>query len=392
MRNEAPTSRPDVKHIDPVSLTQSLVRIDTVNPPGNEDACIAQLESLLSAAGFTCTRNEFAPRRTSLLARIGGGPHAALCFTGHLDVVPLGSARWQHDPFGGEIVDGKLFGRGSSDMKSGVAAFIAAAVSLAPMLHESGGLSMVLTAGEETGCEGAFHLAADPAMRDQLGSADALLVGEPTGNRPLIGHKGAFWLQANATGKTAHGSMPQAGDNAVYKIARAALALEQFHFDVADHELMGAPTLNVGTVRGGLNINSVPDSAQLDIDIRTIAGQDHEHLMRCVCQAVGPQIGLKKLLDVGSVFTQPDDPWVAHVYSLCEQHTGEVAQPATISYFTDAAALRGPLGGPPTIILGPGEAAMAHQTDEYCRVDRIAQAQEIYAGIIRERCLRGPEA
>jgi succinyl-diaminopimelate desuccinylase len=95
---------------------------------------------------------------------------------------------------------------------------------------------------------------------------------------------------------------------------------------------------------------------------------------------------------VGSVYTLPDDPWVAHVYSLCEKHTGELAQPATISYFTDAAALRDPLGGPPTIILGPGEAAMAHQTDEYCRVDRIAQAQEIYAGIIRERCLRGSQA
>jgi succinyl-diaminopimelate desuccinylase len=381
-----------MKPIDAVALTQALVRMDTVNPPGNEDACIAQLESLLTAAGFACFRHEFAARRTSLLARVGGGPHAALCFTGHLDVVPLGSARWEHDPFGGAIVDGKLFGRGSSDMKSGVAAFMAAAVSLAPMLHESKGLSMVLTAGEETGCEGAFHLAADPAMRDRLGSADALLVGEPTGNRPLIGHKGAFWLQANATGKTAHGSMPQAGDNAVYKIARAALALEQFEFDVADHALMGAPTLNVGTVRGGLNINSVPDSAQLDIDIRTIAGQDHEHLMRCVCQALGPHIGLKKLLDVGNVSTLSDDPWVAHVYSLCEKHTGELAQPATISYFTDAAALRDPLGGPPTIILGPGEAAMAHQTDEYCRVDRIAQAQEIYAGIIRERCLRGSQA
>ena len=100
--------------IDAVSLTQSLVRVDTVNPPGNEDACIAQLESLLTAAGFTCTRNEFAPRRTSLVARIGAGAHAALCFTGHVDVVPLGAAPWQHDPFGGEIVEGKLFGRGSA--------------------------------------------------------------------------------------------------------------------------------------------------------------------------------------------------------------------------------------------------------------------------------------
>jgi succinyl-diaminopimelate desuccinylase len=377
-----------MKQIDAVSLTQALVRIDTVNPPGNEDACIRQLESLLSDAGFTCSRCEFAPRRTSLVARIGGrGSHAALCFTGHLDVVPLGSAQWKHDPFGGDIIDGQLFGRGSSDMKSGVAAFMGAAISLAPLLRDSRGLSIVFTAGEETGCEGAFHLASDPAMRERLGSADALLVGEPTGNRPLIGHKGAFWLAASATGKTAHGSMPQNGDYAIYKIARAALALEAFDFKVPAHALMGTPTMNVGTVRGGLNINSVPDSAQLDIDIRTIAGQDHEQVMRCVCQALGPHIGLRKLLDVASVYTPSDDPWVGRVYTTCETHTGERAQPATISYFTDAAALRGPLGGPPAIILGPGEAAMAHQTDEYCRVDRIVQAQAIYTDIIRECCL-----
>jgi succinyl-diaminopimelate desuccinylase len=377
-----------MKQIDAVALTQALVRLDTVNPPGNEDACIAQLESLLREAGFACSRSEFAPRRTSLLARIGGREiHAALCFTGHLDVVPLGSAPWQHDPFGAEIVDGRLLGRGSSDMKSGVAAFVAAAVSLAPALRDSRGLSLVLTAGEETGCEGAFHLVRDSAMRGRLGSADALLVGEPTGNRPLVGHKGAFWLAATASGKTAHGSMPQSGDNAIYKIARAALALEQFEFEVPAHPLMGAPTLNVGTVRGGLNINSVPDAAQLDIDIRTIAGQDHQHVLRCVCRALGPHIGLKTLLDVASVFTEADDPWVSRVYEACEKHTGERAEPATISYFTDAAALRDPLGGPPTIILGPGEAAMAHQTDEYCRVDRIVQAQALYADIIRERCL-----
>jgi succinyl-diaminopimelate desuccinylase len=376
-----------MKEVDAVSLTQALLRCDTVNPPGNEDACIVQLERLLSAAGFVCTTSEFAPRRTSLLARIGGdGLHAGLCFTGHVDVVPLGSAAWTHDPFGAEIIDGRLYGRGSSDMKSGVAAFVCAALSLAADLRRSAGLSIVITAGEETGCEGAFQMVADARTRGLLGSADALLVGEPTGNQPLLGHKGAFWLAAHAIGKTAHGSMPQRGDNAIYKIARAALALEQIDFEIEPHALMGPPTLNVGTISGGLNINSVPDAAGLGIDIRTIAGQDHAHVMRCLCRALGPHIGLEKLLDVASVYTAPDDPWVERIYALCKRHTGRVAEPATVSYFSDAAALREPLGTPPTIILGPGEAALAHQTDEYCRVDRIQEAQAIYADIIREQC------
>jgi succinyl-diaminopimelate desuccinylase len=376
--------------IDAVALTRDLLRCDTVNPPGNEDACIAQLHGLLSEAGFACTRVRLAPGRSSLLARTGGpGTGARLCFTGHVDVVPVGSAPWRHDPFGAEIVDGRLFGRGASDMKSGVAAFVCAALGLASDLRHAGGLSLVITAGEETGCEGAFQIVADPGLRALLGTADALLVGEPTGNQPLLGHKGAFWLAARASGKSAHGSMPGHGDNAIYKIARAALALEDMAFEVEAHPLMGSPTLNVGTVSGGLNINSVPDAAEIGIDIRTIADQDHQEVLRCVCRRLGPQIGLRTLLDVGSVYTPPDDAWVRSAYAVCERHTGQAPRPATVTYFSDASALREPLGTPPTLILGPGEPAMAHQTDEYCLVERIRQAEAIYRDIILAQCF-GP--
>lgn len=371
--------------IDPVALTQVLVRANTVNPPGREDQCTTPLADLLSDAGFTCRLVEFAPRRSSLVARIGGSPgRLPLCFTGHVDVVPLGAAPWQHDPFGAEIVDGRLFGRGSSDMKSGVAAFVVAAIDLADLLREGPGLTLIITAGEETGCEGAAHLVGLDEAKLLIGTAGALVVGEPTGNQPLLGHKGAFWLSASARGTTAHGSMPERGDNAVYKIARAALALENFSFEARPHPLMGQPTLNVGTVRGGLNINSVPDAAELGIDIRSVAGQDHRQVLQCLCHTLGPHIQLRTLLDVASVITEPDDPWMQHVFSLCQARSGQAPQAQTVSYFTDAAMLRGPLGMPPTVILGPGEVAMAHQTDEYCRVERILEAHALYTDLIRD--------
>lgn len=371
--------------IDPIALTQALVRANTVNPPGHEDLCTTQLADLLSDAGFACRLVEFAPRRSSLVARIGGAPgRLPLCFTGHVDVVPLGHAPWQHDPFGAEIVDGRLYGRGSSDMKSGVAAFVAAAIDLAGSLREGPGLSLIITAGEETGCEGAAHMVGLDEAKLLIGTAGALVVGEPTGNQPLLGHKGAFWLSASARGTTAHGSMPERGDNAVYKIARAALALENFSFEGGPHPLMGQPTLNVGTVRGGLNINSVPDAAELGIDIRSVAGQDHRQLLQCLCHTLGPHIQLRTLLDVESVFTEAGDPWMRRVFSLCQARSGQAPQAQTVSYFTDAALLRGPLGLPPTVILGPGEAAMAHQTDEYCRVDRILEAHALYTDLIRD--------
>jgi len=379
---------------DPVALTQALVRVDTINPPGHEDRCVELLADLLSAAGFACQTHAFAPRRTSLVARIGSrlqaaGGIAPLAFTGHVDVVPLGNTAWQHDPFGAEILDGRLYGRGASDMKSGVAAFTCAAIAQASRLRDSPagpGLSLIITAGEETGCEGAFAMAVSPQARELLGSAGALVVAEPTSNVPLLGHKGALWLAAEARGITAHGSMPEQGDNAIYKVARAAVALEQFRFETGPHPLMGAPTLNVGTIRGGLNINSVPDAADLGIDIRTVAGQDHAGVLQCLCRMLGPQIQLRSLLDVGSVYTEPGDPWMQRVFALCATRSGQPTPPRTASYFTDAAALRGPLGWPPVVILGPGAPELAHQTDEYCQVQRIQEATALFTDLIADWC------
>lgn len=120
-----------IPQTDPMTLTQTLVRMNTINQggQGNEAPCSRYLADLLSDAGFECRFDDFGEHRTSLVASIGGRPsHPALAFTGHVDTVPLGAAPWQRDPFGAEIADGKLHGRGSSDMKSGVAAFVAAAL------------------------------------------------------------------------------------------------------------------------------------------------------------------------------------------------------------------------------------------------------------------------
>jgi len=371
--------------VDAVALTQTLIRMNTINPPGNEDQCCDYLSGLLAAAGFSCESYEFAPRRTSLVAKIGGSGHsqAPLCFTGHVDVVPLGAAPWSCDPFAAEIVDGKLYGRGSSDMKSGVAAFVAAALELSAELHNGPGLVLVITAGEETGCEGAFDLARRHQLEHIMGNAGAIVVAEPTSNYPLVGHKGALWLKASAAGVTAHGSMPQYGDNAIYKAARAVSALEKFEFNSAPHVLMGPATLNVGTIRGGLNINSVPDAAEIGIDIRTIPGVSHPALYGCLCQHLGDDVKLETVLDVESVYTDPADPWIQSIFTVMAPLLGETPNPRSVSYFTDAAALTRAFDGPPTIILGPGESHMAHQTDEYCQVARIEQAVLAYQQIIR---------
>lgn len=369
---------------DAFELTRKLLRFDTINPPGDETACARFVGDLLADAGFRVSYHPYGERRTSVVAAIGGvADKPPLCITGHIDTVPLGAVAWHKDPFAGETDAGRLFGRGSSDMKSGVAAFVTAALGFRDQLAGTPGLELVITGGEETGCEGAFHLARSTGA---LGRAGAILVAEPTANYPLVGHKGAYWLNARTRGVTAHGSMPERGENAVYKAAQAVARLEHFDFGIAPHALLGRPTLNVGTIAGGLNINSVPDEARIGIDIRTVAGQDHKALHAALADLLGPGVALEPILDVASVYTDPADPWVVKVFEIMAPILGVTPEPRTVSYFTDAAALRPAYGNPPTVILGPGEPQMAHQTDEYCITDRIGQAADAYSEIIRRWC------
>ena len=369
--------------IDPVDLTVDLIRFDTINPPGQEEACTRVLEKLLVDAGFACSIVPLADGRPNLVARIGGSDgKPPLAFTGHTDTVPLGLKPWSVPTHDGLIKDGKVWGRGASDMKSGVAAFVAAAIELAPRLAGTPGIVLYITAGEETGSAGAFKL----AERGMRGEAGALVVAEPTSNRPLCGHKGAMWLKAITHGVTAHGSMPDQGVNAVYAAARAVGKLEAFDFNVARHPIMGGATLNVGTVTGGINVNSVPDRAEIGIDMRTLPGMDHARLREQLQSYLGPEVEIATLVDVGGVWTDPNDPWMRDVFAVSETVRKVASKVEAAPYFTDASALTPALGGVPTTILGPGPAHLAHQTDEWCEVERIVEAQQIYERLIASWC------
>lgn len=370
----------------PVDLTRELLRINTVNPPGNERECTRRLGALLEEAGFQVAYHEYADRRTSLVARLGGDDQSApLCLTGHVDTVALGALPWTRDAFDGETDGDRMYGRGVSDMKAGVASMVLAAIDLAPQLsrQRSGpGITLVLTAAEEGGCVGSRELLGSGLLE----SAGALLVGEPTANGPYVGHKGALKVWAEFSGVTAHGSMPQLGDNAVYKAARAALELQAFDFGVPAHPVMGLPTLNVGVLEGGMNINSVPDRARLGVDIRTVPGQDHCAICARLAGAFGRDATMTVTQDAEPVYTDASDAWVARVFDIVAQFEHRRPEPRTLTYYTDAGNLRKAYRDPPTLILGPGEPEQAHQTDEYCSMARIDQSQAIYHAVIRDWC------
>lgn len=376
-------------HASAINLTRDLLHFNTINPPGMERDCARHLGKLLEAAGFEVKYHEFAPSRTSVVATIGGRQEKPpICFTGHIDIVPLGMAAWSKDPFAGETDGDQLFGRGSTDMKSGIAAFVVAAIKLAPHLKNAPGIVLVLTASEEVGCEGAKYLAEEKL----LDRAGAIVVAEPTSNYPYIGHKGLIWVEIETKGKTAHASMPEQGENAILKMGKVIDALDGFdwkhHCGIDCHHVMGKPSMNIATVHGGLNTNSVPDSVKLTVDMRTVPGIDHVHLCHSIEQLIGDTGTLRKIVETPPLYSEPDE-WIESVFDAATPFIDGRPTAKTIMFSTDGADLKRAYleksgGNVPTVIIGPGQPEMAHQTDEWCSVDRIDKSVEIFERIMRE--------
>ena len=219
--------------------------------------------------------------------------------------------------------------------------------------------------------------------------SQSCVVGEPTSNYPLVGHKGSLKFHASFRGVSAHGSMPQLGVNAIYKAANAIAKLEGFEFGAAPHPVMGSPTLNVGTFEGGSGVNLVPDLARIGVDIRTVPGVDHAKLIERLKDLLGGEVELDVFSNLDAVWTAPEAAWMQRVFELTGPIIGEKMEARTAPYMTDGANLLKIYQGAPTVILGPGEAAMAHQTDEYCNMERIRQSVAIYEALIRDWCLPG---
>lgn len=284
-----------------VDLLAELVRADTVG--AREGASARRCGELLRNAGFTVALPGWEPGREQLVARTGS-VDAPLTLTGHLDTVPTGNpADWATDPWGAERDGDRILGRGTSDMKSGVAALLVAAAEHAGRPHDCRGVQVVLTAGEETGCTGALALSAT-----DLATGGPLLVAEPTANRLVPAHKGVHWFELTATGRAAHGSAPELGDNAVVRLARAAVALHD-HTGWPRHESFGAVTANVGVLTGGVQPNVVPDAARLLLDTRTVPGLDPVAHRVAVAALAGDGVTTADHLVLPVVDTATDDPF-----------------------------------------------------------------------------------
>ncbi|WP_306361331.1 M20 family metallopeptidase [Nocardia sp. CC227C] len=373
-----------------VEFTRRLVRTHTPRVEGRGERAVADLLlTTMREWGWSAALFE-AEGRPNIVATVvgGGGPGPMLAFEGHMDVVAEGDPRqWTVDPFGGEIRDGRLYGRGAADMKSGVAAMLYAVRALQLSGPFPGRVRLLLLADEEGMMTGAKAAVAQGFVRE----VDGVVCGEPEGDEVCPVSKGAMRLRVDFTGVMSHGAMPWRGRNTLPALARAVLGLQDLECrlvrEVGSRPPLGAPSITPTVARAGTadQMNTIAGTSSLFLDIRTVPGVDHEVLLkrvdRCVDAAArGCGIGsaVTVLDDRPWVATDPDNPLVAALIAGHEIVNGVRPRLGGVPGTTDGTILTAH-GGIPSVVYGPGGKWIAHTADEWVAVRDLKRYALTYA-------------
>jgi succinyl-diaminopimelate desuccinylase len=365
-----------------VDLTRELVAVDTQNPPGNEAAVIGVCREALAPFDARFEEFEVAPGRTSLIATVGTGEpgRPTLIVNGHLDVVPVDPTGWTRPPFGGERDGDRLYGRGTADMKGGIAAAVVA-------------LDTLRRAGRRPACDVVFHLVADEERGGALGTGamaaagllhgDACIVPEPTGLNVCVAERGIVTANVVVHGRPAHASNPRDGISAIELAAKVALAVHAAEFE-GSHPLLGSPSCNVGEIAGGTGHNTVAERCTLVLDRRVLPGATpasvEQELREKIESVDDPDLRYDLTLGVFGEASELDaaDPLVARVQAALASVLGAEQPVIGMTFATDARFVRND-AGIPAVVCGPGAIEQAHVHDEWVSVERLADAAAVYA-------------
>ncbi|AXN41293.1 succinyl-diaminopimelate desuccinylase [Peribacillus butanolivorans] len=362
-----------------VRFLQSLIQVNSVNPQGNEKRVAEVIQTYLKSSNLQVELDDLGNDRANLFVTYPNvkSDDRYLVYSGHFDTVPTGKVEWEHDPFSGKLIDNKVFGRGATDMKSGVAAMVLALECIERAgVQLNGKLQFVGTAGEEVDGYGAKKV----VEKGQIDKATALVVSEPSENELYTSHKGCLWLEIITYGKTAHGSMPDQGINAITAMNELMNRLHTYEFEYSPHPLLGYPTINIGTIEGGVKTNVVPDQCNLTLDIRTVPGQDNdsilhdiENMIKEISEKSQSTYQIKVINRMDSVSTNEFDDFVKLAVQTGKNHVNLDLRPSGVNYYTDA-SVYWPHLRIPTIIIGPGNPRLAHQPDEYVEIDKFLES------------------
>jgi acetylornithine deacetylase len=376
-----------------LELAQALVRLDTQSHHSNL-ALIDAVRAHLARLGIE-SRLTFNEDRTkaNLFATIGEGKPAGIILSGHTDTVPWEGQDWRFDPLGAEIADGKLYGRGSADMKG----FIAVAVAHAEaFLHGSApfAVHLALSYDEEVGCFGVRHLIAD--MRDAGIRPLACIVGEPTSMVPAIAHKGVYRWRCCVRGKEAHSSLTPQSVNAIEMAARVIAKVrdmaEGFEKTEPRYEGFDVPfsTASVGQFHGGIADNVVPRDAEFRYEFRDLPTADVAAMQREVVdyakslepqmKRVAPDAGFtfETICEIPSFLGSAQDD----ITRLAQRLAGE-RRTTEVAFGTEAGIFKS--SGIRTVVCGPGSINQAHQPDEYVTLEQLARCEQFMRGLAATR-------
>ena len=374
--------------IDPeetIAFLRELVRVPSINPPGDVTAAAAVCQRPLREADFRLRTFDNAPGRPNIVAEWGPLEGPSLAFNAHLDVVPIGDERaWSHPPFAAEIADGRVYGRGAGDDKASVTAQVMGALALArSSVPLRGRLVVTEVADEETSGDGANCVIREAGL-DPIG----VIVGEQTLNRVAIGEKGTAGVHITVTGRTAHGALPWEGANAVEGIAHVIVALSQKlqpELRQRTHPYFMPSSASVNLIEGGVKANVVPDRCAIFIDRRIIPGEDPDQTtaeIRAIAEAaIAPMPGLRVIVSPSAEMRAAtmSDPQgdLAQAMLAANAYLGLSTEPTGFSMATDARHFAA--AGFNTIIYGPGDPRLAHVPDEWVGIDEVLAATRAYA-------------
>jgi acetylornithine deacetylase len=376
--------------MDPcLSLLRTLVSIDSVNPSlvsgaAGEQAIAETIADHLRRMGLDVTMQEVAPGRPNVVGVLEGRePGRSLMFCGHMDTVGV---EGMTDPFAPLVRDGRLHGRGSQDMKGGVAAMVDAARVAAQRGFARGRLVIAAVADEEYA-----SLGADALVRQW--SADAAVVTEPTDLQIGIGHKGFSWIEVETRGRAAHGSRPKDGRDAILRMGRVLQQLEMLDRQLQarpPHPLMGTASLHASIISGGRELSSYPDQCRLQLERRTIAGEHQRQALdeaRAILKDLESQDaefeGAATLTFSRPPYELPAGHALPTLLASTAAAAGVTARPVGMSFWTDAAVLAS--AGIPSVLFGPGGAGL-HSVEEYVTIGEVLACRDVLAGLAAAWC------
>jgi succinyl-diaminopimelate desuccinylase len=360
---------------------RKLIQAETTAQKG-ELAAAQIIAAELNSSGIESRIETWDQTRANVMARIkSAGRRPALLFACHLDVVGPGEAQWTHPPFAAVETDGRIYGRGSADMKGGIAAIVTAIGQIVESGTElQGDILLFGAAGEETDSSGARRFVQSAATLPKLAG---VVVTEPTEFDVVTAHRGLLWLEVVTKGKAAHGSTPHLGVNAIASMKSVLDELGNYKIPFEPHELLGQCSMSINKIAGGQAINVVPDQCSLGVDIRTVPTQNHQDIVAdfqrlfAKLKRDNSQFAAEVaiLRDVQALETDNGCDFVRDLCSVVA-----ASGPKAVGFTTDGpyfASL-----GVPVVIFGPGKSEICHKPDEYIDIADVEQAVQHYKNII----------